>query len=98
MSSNAQNENNAEHNIEIWKIKRLIKSLEAARGYVFFVCHLIAIMANSGSLDELHDRFQSSSVTMACWTLFCEFSWNTVLKLSIHIFQQRHIYDFIDYS
>jgi hypothetical protein len=35
MSSNAQNENNAEHNIEIWKIKRLIKSLEAARGYVF---------------------------------------------------------------
>ncbi|KAG2180590.1 hypothetical protein INT44_003594 [Umbelopsis vinacea] len=32
MSSNAQAENNAEHNIEIWKIKRLIKSLEAARG------------------------------------------------------------------
>ncbi|KAI8583621.1 hypothetical protein K450DRAFT_222017 [Umbelopsis ramanniana AG] len=32
MSSTAQNENNAEHNIEIWKIKRLIKSLEAARG------------------------------------------------------------------
>ncbi|KAG2174182.1 hypothetical protein INT43_004203 [Umbelopsis isabellina] len=32
MSSNATQEQNAEHNIEMWKIKRLIKSLEAARG------------------------------------------------------------------
>ncbi|GAB5590416.1 translation termination factor eRF1 [Umbelopsis nana] len=32
MSSTQPQDNNAEHNIEIWKIKRLIKSLEAARG------------------------------------------------------------------
>ncbi|CAO3673183.1 unnamed protein product [Umbelopsis vinacea] len=31
-SAQQQNENTAEQNIEIWKIKRLIKSLEAARG------------------------------------------------------------------
>ena len=30
------NSNSAEQNIEIWKIKRLIKGLEAARGYFFF--------------------------------------------------------------
>lgn len=28
----------ADRNVEIWKIKKLIKSLEAARGYDIFLC------------------------------------------------------------
>lgn len=36
-------ETNADRNVEIWKIKKLIKSLEAARGYVppLFLINLI---------------------------------------------------------
>jgi len=30
----------ADRNVEIWKIKKLIKSLEAARGCVFYVCFI----------------------------------------------------------
>jgi hypothetical protein len=29
-------ENSADRNVEIWKIKKLIKSLELARGFVLF--------------------------------------------------------------
>ena len=32
MSSQQQQQNDAEKNIEIWKVKKLIKRLEAARG------------------------------------------------------------------
>ena len=31
-SNGVEGENNADRNVEIWKIKKLIKSLEAARG------------------------------------------------------------------
>jgi len=31
----------ADRNVEIWKIKKLIKSLEAARGFVFLVNFMI---------------------------------------------------------
>ena len=34
-------ETSAERNVEIWKIKKLIKSLEAARGYVHNSCHCV---------------------------------------------------------
>jgi hypothetical protein len=47
-SAQQQNENTAEQNIEIWKIKRLIKSLEAARGYVH-ICYLLAALALDSS-------------------------------------------------
>jgi len=32
MASSGDSETNADRNVEIWKIKKLIKSLEAARG------------------------------------------------------------------
>ena len=41
-------ESSADRNVEMWKIKKLIKSLEAARGFVAkFTCVLKAKMANS---------------------------------------------------
>ena len=41
-------ESSADRNVEMWKIKKLIKSLEAARGFVAkFTCLLKAKMANS---------------------------------------------------
>lgn len=33
-SNGTDGETSADRNVEIWKIKKLIKSLEAARGYV----------------------------------------------------------------
>lgn len=35
-------ETSADRNVEIWKIKKLIKSLEMARGWVRATCHLTA--------------------------------------------------------
>jgi hypothetical protein len=35
-SNGVDGETNADRNVEIWKIKKLIKSLEAARGLVYF--------------------------------------------------------------
>jgi hypothetical protein len=40
-------ESNADRNVEIWKIKKLIKSLEAARGYNYIDFYLfIDLMTN----------------------------------------------------
>ena len=43
--SNLQNpEQEADRNVEIWKIKKLIKSLEAARGWdIFFYLYIIML-------------------------------------------------------
>lgn len=52
-------ETSADRNVEIWKIKKLIKSLELARGYVFF--NLRSMVAPYG---VLRNRVISLCVTV----------------------------------
>ena len=51
-----EGETSADRNVEIWKIKKLIKSLEAARGYVLkysvFVDYCIVFMRGSENINE----------------------------------------------
>ena len=50
MSNNQQQPNDAEKNVEIWKVKKLIKSLEAARGNGTSMISLIIRTFNDYSL------------------------------------------------
>ena len=59
MSSNQQQPNEAEKNVEIWKVKKLIKSLEMARGNGTSMISLIIRM-----------RFNHYRLCIACWLIF----------------------------
>lgn len=60
-------EDSADRNVEMWKIKRLIKSLELARGYVSYA---LFISSNCSCLQIIGDSFEpfrSSDPTNHCF-------------------------------
>jgi len=59
----------ADRNVEIWKIKKLIKSLEAARGYVYYDMYFMTFNQMCGySIAVLDDAVKVYTRSEATWS------------------------------